>query len=476
MSKYNTHVSAVRWSLFGIVFVSIFAVTPAYLVADTLDAPPADQPVAVAPAPQQAAAVVHPEWSYDASIYEVNIRQYTPEGTFKAFQAHLPRLQAMGVEILWLMPIHPIGEVNRKGTLGSHYAVKDFREVNPSYGTMDDFKALVDDSHQRGMRVILDWVPNHTAWDNPLTVEHPDWYTKDEQGNFIPPVPDWDDVIDLDYDNEDLWRYMLDSLAFWVRDAGVDGYRVDVAGMVPLDFWAQARRELNEIKPVFLLAEWDDPAAHRDAYDMTYAWSLNGVFHGIVNGEATAEDLWTHLQEEDARYADEAIRMYFTSNHDENSWNGSAVERYGDAAEAFAVLTLTLDGMPLVYSGQEAGIDRRLEFFDKDEIEWKDHPMAEVYKTLLNLRKTNKALAAGGRGGAVKRLDQGAEDYFSFTREREGDGVIVVANLTDQPCEVTVLSRMGGDGYTDVFTGEAVTWNPGDKVSLGPWGYRVLSR
>ncbi len=440
----------------------------------------ADENVATLDAPkaQAASSVVHPEWCYQASIYEVNIRQYTPEGTINAFREHLPRLQDMGVGILWLMPIHPIGEVNRKKTLGSYYAVKDFRQVNPEFGTMQDFKALVDEAHERGMRVILDWVPNHTAWDNHLTVDHPDWYTKDEHGNFTPPVPEWDDVIDLDYDNKQLWRYMLDSLAFWVREAGVDGYRVDVAGMVPLEFWVQARQELNEIKPVFLLAEWDDPAAHKAAYDMTYAWSLNGVFHDIVEGKKIASDLWTHLQDEDSKYADEDIRMYFTSNHDENSWHGSAIERYGDAAEVFAVITLTLDGMPLVYSGQEAGNDRRLKFFSKDQITWREHPMADVYKTLINLRKANPALALGGRGGAVKRIDNHTfgNELFAFEREASGHKVIVLANLTDHERTIMYSEPDTDEPMVNVFTGKPIDPDEGLFLKLEPWGYRVFAR
>ena len=439
----------------------------------------ADSPAAIEAEPKAAptSTVIHPEWAYPATIYEVNIRQYTPEGTINAFREHLPRLQDMGVGILWLMPINPIGEQNRKETLGSYYAVKDYRKVNPEFGTLEDFKALVDEAHQRGMHIILDWVPNHTAWDNPLTLEHPDWYTKDKAGNFTPPVPDWDDVIDLNYDNKELWRYMIDSLAYWVREADVDGYRVDVAGMVPLAFWAQARNELTRIKPVFLLAEWDDPSAHTDAYDMTYAWSLNGVFHDIVQGEKTASNLWAYLAEDEARFPDDAIRMYFTSNHDENSWNGSAIERYGDAAEVFAVLTFTLNGMPLIYSGQEAGNDRRLDFFNKDQITWQDHPLANVYKTLANLRKNNPALAIDGRGGKVIPFcDKTQADVFAFTRKRNDHAVLVIANLTDQSVEPMLNSHPGVHGLTDVFTGERFAHKPGEKIQLGPWQYKVYAK
>ena len=211
--------------------------------------------------------VVHPEWSKNANIYEVNIRQYSPEGTFNAFTDDLPRLQAMGVDIIWLMPIHPIGELNRKGTLGSYYAVQDFNAVNPEFGTEEDLRALVNKAHELGMKVILDWVANHSAWDNVWTINK-EWYTLDEEGNFVPPIEDWSDVIDFNYDNPELREAMLSALEYWVREFDIDGYRCDVAGMVPTDFWVHAHTELDKIKDVFMLAEDGEPELLLEAFDM----------------------------------------------------------------------------------------------------------------------------------------------------------------------------------------------------------------
>ena len=262
------------------------------------------------------AEVVHPSWTRDAAIYEVNIRQFTPSGTFEEFETHLPRLKKLGVDILWLMPIHPIGVENRKGSLGSYYSVKDYLAVNPEYGTMEEFKALVEEIHDQGMYVILDWVANHCAWDNPLVTEHPDWFTKDSTGHMVPPVPDWSDVVDFNYDNPELRTWMIDALRFWVRETDIDGYRCDVAGMVPQEFWNEARAELDKIKPVFMLAEDENPAHHERAFDMTYSWELHHLLVRIAKGDTTAAALWTYFDRDIERYGNDAYRMLFTDNHD----------------------------------------------------------------------------------------------------------------------------------------------------------------
>jgi len=339
--------------------------------------------------------VKHPEWSYNASIYEVNLRQYSPGGTLVEFESHLERLRDMGIGILWFMPVHPIGEKNRKGSLGSYYSVRDYYAVNPEFGTLDEFKVLVAKTHDMGMYVIIDWVGNHSAWDNPLAVEHPDWYIRDQHGIFRPPVPDWSDVIAFDYRNPELRRYMIDAMKFWVRDVGVDGFRCDVAGMVPLDFWETARLELEEVKPVFILAEWESPAAHNRAFDMTYSWDLYRAMNDIAQNKATASAVDSYLQREAGSYPRHAFRMLFTSNHDENSWNGTVFERLGGGVGTFAVLSATLPGMPLVYSGQEAALSKRLEFFEKDQIPWGDYRFQWLYSALLNLKRRNRALWNG---------------------------------------------------------------------------------
>jgi glycosidase len=352
-------------------------------------------PVLASPAPAQqpaGAPMAHVAWSRNANIYEVNIRQYTQEGTFNAFAKQLPRLRKMGVDILWLMPVQPIGVKNRKGTLGSYYAVRDYTAVNPEFGTMDDFKRLVQQAQGLGMRVIIDWVANHTAFDNPWTVRHKDWYLKDAKGEIFPvtytegPEPEyWTDVTGLDWKQPGLWKGMQEAMAFWVRETGIDGFRCDVAAKVPTAFWEQTRAELERIKPVFMLAEAWQPELHTRAFDMTYGWDTVTVFKDIAKGKADARALKALFEQPPVAYPEHAYRMRFTSNHDENSWHGSDQEHYGPAFKAMAVLAATLPGMPLIYGGQEAGLDKRLEFFEKDPIVWKASPNEALYTWLLKL-------------------------------------------------------------------------------------------
>lgn len=382
------------------------------------------------------AAAGHVAWSRNANIYEVNIRQYTQEGTFNAFAAHLPRLRKMGVDILWLMPVHPIGEKNRKGPLGSYYAVRDYKGINPDYGSMDDFKRLVKQAHGLGMRVIIDWVANHTAFDNPWTTEHSDWYLKNEKGEIYPVTylegaePEyWTDVTGLDWKQPGLWKGMADAMAFWVREAGIDGFRADVSAKVPLAFWVQARAELEKIKPVFMLAEAWQPDQHL-AFDMTYGWDTLGLFKDIAKGKADARALKDFLAQPKVAYPAHAYRMRFTSNHDENSWHGSDTEHYGPAFKAMAVLAATLPGMPLIYGGQEGGLDKRLKFFEKDPIDWKNYPYADFYAGLLKLKHENRALWNGQYGGGVKVLETGNDKVFAFRREKDGNVVGVAVNLS----------------------------------------------
>jgi|GEM_PF-48719 len=416
--------------------------------------------------------VRHPEWSYNAGIYEVNVRQFSPGGTFREFEAHLPRLRDMGVGILWFMPIHPIGEKNRKGTLGSYYSVKDYYGVNPEFGTLDEFRALVDKIHDMGMYVIIDWVANHSAWDNPLTEEHPDWYTRDNFGNFKPPVADWYDVIQLDYRNWDLRRYMIDAMKFWVEDVGIDGFRCDVAGMVPLDFWEAARAELEAVKPVFMLAEWESPAAHHAAFDMTYSWDLSNTMNNIGGNRATADAIDAYLGRETRAYKRDDFRMLFTTNHDENSWNGTVFERLGGGVEAFAALSATLPGMPLVYSGQEAGLNKWLDFFEKDEIPWGGHRYRQLYTTLLKLKRRNRALWNGEAGGLLERVYTSADQsVFAFVRRKHGYGVFAVFNLSGFDQSVTLSGDAYSGRYRDVFTGEAAVFEGGAEMELDAWEY-----
>lgn len=424
----------------------------------------------------QKSYVTHPEWSKNAVIYEVNLRQFSEEGTFNAFAGHLPRLKEMGIDILWFMPIHPVGEKNRKGSLGSYYSVKDFMAVNPEHGTINEFKSLVNQIHEMSMYVIIDWVANHAAWDNNLVETTPEFFTTDDDGNFVPPVPDWSDVIDFNYDNKELWNYMKGALKFWVEQCDIDGYRCDVAGMVPTEFWNEVRKELDEIKPVFMLAEWETPELHEYAFDMTYAWGLHHLMNDIAKGEKSVEDLDKYWKSERKEYPEEAYRMTFTSNHDENSWNGTVFERMGDAAEAMLVLSATIEGMPLVYSGQESGLDKRLDFFEKDVIEWKEHRFYDLYRKLFVLKKENKALWNGNFGGKIQKIKTGKDkQVYSFLREKEGDKVFVIINLSENPQTIKLNNRSLAGSYLNAITGENIFITGNDEFNLGTWSYRVFS-
>jgi len=415
-----------------------------------------------------------PDWTADATIYEVNVRQYTPEGTFAAFQKHLPRLKELGIDILWLMPINPIGEKNRKGTLGSYYSVKDYKDINPEFGNKNDFKDLVDEIHKLGMHVIVDWVANHTAWDNSWVLDHPEYYTKDSLGNFVPPVADWADVIDLNFDNKDLRKKMIDALCYWVTDFNIDGYRCDVAGMIPTDFWNEAREQLDKIKPVFMLAEWETPELHEKAFEMTYAWDIHKTMNNIYKGEKSAEDLQKLLLEDQKKFPAYAYRMQFTSNHDENTWNGTEFERLGEAAEMFAVLIYVIPGMPLIYNGQEAGFNKRLDFFEKDLITWKESKFSKLYSDLNKLKQTNKALHNSTGGGSLRFIETSDKNVLAIIREKDDDKVLGLFNLSSSKLEISVTDKSLCDSYYNFSTNNVIKLSDNINVTLNPWSYNLF--
>lgn len=421
--------------------------------------------------------VMQTDWTKNANIYEVNIRQYTEEGTIKAFQEHLPRLKEMGVDILWLMPVFPVGELNRKGSLGSYYAVRDYKDINPEFGNIDDFKELVKEAHKLGMYVILDWVANHSAWDNAWATEHPDWYEKDSTGNLVSPF-DWTDVISFDYNNPAMRDAMIDALKFWIKEADIDGYRCDVAGMVPTDFWDRARDVMETIKPVFMLAEDEDNAdLLRKAFDMNYGWKLHHLMNDIAKGNKNANDIWDYFVWNDSVYPANAYRMYFTSNHDENSWNGTVKERMGDASEAMAILSYTVPGMGLIYSGQEAGLGKRLEFFEKDTIIWDNLINKDLYTTLNYLKKENPALWNGQYGGSFNRLGDGSNQYvYSFIREKDGNTVLVIINMSKDMQLISFEDEAANGKYKNVFSGDEIIINGQTQFELQPWRYIVLKK
>ena len=428
---------------------------------------------------------VDTDWEKDANIYEVNIRQYTEEGTINAFAQHLPRLQEMGVEILWFMPIFPISDEKKKGTLGSYYAISDYTEVNPNFGTKEDFQKVVDQAHELGMKVILDWVPNHTGWGHTWLSDHPDWYTQDSLGNVIDPIDPktgeswgWTDVADLNYDNTEMRTAMRADMMYWLDSVGTDGFRVDVAGEVPLDFWKETLPPLREAHPdIFLLAEAQEPD-HRNTpnlFDMSYGWSFHHLMNEIAQGKKEASEIDSMLAKDKEEFK-QGYHMQFITNHDENSWNGTIEERMGDAADAMAVLAFTFNGMPLIYSGQEAGMNKRLEFFEKDPIEWGDFSKANLYTTLLKLKKSNEALWNGEWGGALQRLQAENENIYAFYREKGEDKVVVVLNFSDSNQEASINTEAVEGSFNDVFKNEPASLGAETTVNLEPWSYMVLSK
>ena len=456
-------------------------------------------------------APVHPDWTYSSVMYEVNIRQFSPEGTFAGVEAQLPRLKDLGVDILWLMPMYEIGTEGRKGTLGSYYAISDYKKVNPEFGTMEDFEHLVAEAHKLGFKVILDWVANQTAPDNVWMTEKPaDFYERDSLGNAIYEY-DWTDTRSLNYENEDVWWAQDDAMRFWLAK-GVDGFRCDAAGEVPAEFWKGIMPKMNKDFPdIYLLteAERDNLADATETFDANYAWELHHLLNSLAQGRKTVADLKDYVARDAARFPKEAFRLTFTSNHDENSWSGTEFEREGDAANACAVLCFTLPGsQPLIYTGQEIGLSRRLQFFEKDPItDWYPNEYTTFFKRLVDLKHGHPALAAGEKGGPIQWLDA-PDGVVAYSRAVKGDKVVVLANFGVAPAaapeaegeveksESTDNRPQGETGgtpflnlrgepsnvqvtldgtYTEVFTGK--TYGKGKQdFLLWPGDYVVLTK
>jgi glycosidase len=418
------------------------------------------------------APLQHPSWAIRANIYEVNIRQYTKAGTFKAFAPHLDRLKEMGVDILWIMPINPISRTDRKGSLGSYYAVSDYTAVNPEFGSLVDFRQLVQAIHARGMKVILDWVPNHTGADDRWLTQHPRFYKKDKAGKAAVPF-DWTDTRQLDYSNPEMRDSMMASMQYWVRKTDIDGFRCDVAWNVPGDFWRICIGRLRKMKPMFMLAEGDKPYLAENGFDALYPWEMFHTMVSIAKGDRPALSIDSMLRKEKKIYPQGTLEMYFTSNHDENSWNGADYKTFPGAAHApFAVLTQTLPAnIPLIYSGQEEPVLRALSFFEKDSIRFHSFARSNFYKTLLALRKRDPALDPDA---AFTKLSVGDDRaIYAFLREKSGHRLLVLLNLTKTAQAVGIGSKLLWGNPTDVFSGKPVAVG-GDRWTLEPWGYRVF--
>ena len=396
----------------------------------------------------------HPKWTYGTVVYEVNIRQFSPEGTFKGVEAQLPRLKELGVDILWLMPMYEIGEVERKGSLGSYYAISDYTKVNPEFGTMQDFEDLLAAAHKAGFKLILDWVANQTAPDHVwMTGKPADFYERDSLGNAIWEY-DWTDTRSLNYENTAVWDAQDECMRFWL-EKGVDGFRCDAAAEMPVNFWKGILPGIRRDYPdIYLLAEAENPEL-AELFDATYAWKLHHLMNDIAQGTRMAQDLRDYIEEDDLWMGTDGFRLMFTSNHDENSWAGSEFERMGDAAKVMEVLCFTLPkGQPLVYTGQEVGITRRLEFFEKDPVtDWSPNEYTAFIKELVALRHAHPCLAAGEKGAPAELIPDVPAEVLAFRRSLRGDSVTVYANLFDKPTQV----RIGND-----------------DVTLEPWGWIIL--
>lgn len=415
----------------------------------------------------------HPKWILQGNIYEVNVRQYTPEGTFKAFSKHLDRLQKMGVQTLWFMPINPISKVDRKGSLGSYYAVADYTAVNPEYGTMADWKALVKQAHEKGFKVIIDWVPNHTGCDHYWLTKHPDFYVKDKDGKPAM-AADWADTKKLNYANPELRDTMIAQLKFWIKTTGLDGFRCDVAGDVPDDFWVRAITELRKEKNIFMLAEGDKPALNADGFDATYTWNDFDLYKKIAKGVRKASDFDSALNRTDQEFPANALRMFFTSNHDENTWNKADYETTPGASHApFAVMTQTMKrSVPLIYSGQEEPFLRAIRFFDKDTITLGKYQREKFYTTLLALRKANPALAANA---SFKKVVAGNEDaVYAYVRQSGKNKVLVILNWSDKAQTIKLTDKILLGDVHNVFMHSKEVLS-GKEWKMEPWGYAVYT-
>lgn len=417
--------------------------------------------------------VNHNEWSRNAVIYEVNIRQYTPEGTFNAFTQHLQRLKSLGVNILWIMPINPISLEGRQGTLGSYYAVQNYTQVNPEFGTLADFKSLVDKAHSLGMKVILDWVANHTGLDNVWVKAHPDYYVKDSVGAMIHPY-NWNDTYKLDYTNKNLRRDMIDAMEYWLKETNIDGFRCDVAMEVPTDFWNDARQEFDKIKPVFMLAEAEKPDLTQAAFDMCYNWPLKNLMADIakkgVHAQFSLDSLKAH---QDSVFPQGAYLMNHITNHDLNSWEGTEFDRLGDGVKAFAVLEYTWPGMPLIYTGQEVGLNRAIKFFEKDKApDFTNNEWTVFYKQLNVLKHSYPALRAGD-GAPVVRFPATNSQVYIFSRSDKRNTILVMLNLSPKEAAVKFTSKAPKGLYHDYFKGKNAKAES-VPTTLKAWEYKIF--
>jgi len=421
-----------------------------------------------------------PEWVHTTNIYEVNMRQYTPAGTINAFAGELTRLKDMGVKTLWFMPLTPIAQANKKGSLGSYYACSDYTAINPEFGTLDDFKNLVKQGHEMGFKVIIDWVANHTGWDHKWTREHPEYYLKDSTTKNFQIASGMDDIIELDFNNPELVKAMIEAMKFWVTECDIDGFRCDLAFWVELPFWKKARKELDAIKPLFWFGEFDelDEPEFGEAFDAGYTWTWMHRAKDFYQKKLPPDSLYSVLKRYDD-HGDSTMRSWFTTNHDENSWNGTEYEKYGDMAASLAVFSCTWNGIPLVYSGQELPNKKRLKFFDKDTIPWTgENALHDFYKTLLDLHSTHPALKAGDPTVQTFRIRTSDPAHvFAYLRKKDNKEVLTVLNLSsEEDLRFDILDENLAGSFKNVFSGIIKDFTKERSVELDGWGFLVFEK
>lgn len=413
-------------------------------------------------------------------LYELNVRQFTPEGTFAAARERLPFLRSLGIDAIWLMPIYPIGVEGRKGTLGSYYSIRDYKGINEEFGSEADLRDFITAAHSLGMRVLLDWVANHTARDARWLEDKPyDWYEREADGTAKVPW-DWTDTAKLNYSNHDVWRGQIDAMRYWVEQFKVDGFRCDMAMLVPIEFWQEASEELHRIKrDIFMLAEAEEDNLFDRAFNMSYQWNIHHIMCDIAKGARRVWDLRNAIHSERARYPREAMRMSFTSNHDENSWSGSEQARFGSALEVMTAMTFLMPStMPLIYTGQEVGYNHSFEFFERDAIPaeaYVENRTTELYRRLTSLKHKEQALAAGERGGEMIEIENNAKDcMMTFVREVNGSRVVAIVNLSPYTIHADFRTGIYAGKYYDALTGERVLLDDHVERDIAPWQYQIL--
>ena len=417
----------------------------------------------------------YPEWTDRATIYEVNLRQYSLSGSLSVFESHLPRLKEMGIDILWFMPVTPIGIEDRKmgsADLGSYYAVKNYYQFSHEFGTMEEWKLLVSKMHDMGFKVIIDWVANHTAPDHPWTTFHTEFYIRDDSGKILPPNSDWTDTRQLDFNNGEMRTAMIDAMSYWIRETDIDGFRCDMAKLIPPDFWSEAIKKLRTYKDILFIAEGEDQGYYQAGFNAQYTWSLFHALTDLYRGNKSLDDILQIINSNES--LGPGFRLTFTSNHDENTWNGTEADLFGDAVKCFTVLNFTMnEALPMIYSGQETGNKKRLSFFTKDVIAWDSFERSEFYKSLISLRKTHISFNINSTNQRVATSNDTC--IYSYLKEYQEDKVLIILNMSKFNQQISICEQQAFGKVVNYFTNEEITLNIDSSIKLDSWGYLIFT-